>query len=154
MVNQSILAQLLKFSSKFYVLIHEYFYWSTKSTSKLGPNLHKWPLFYFCLKMVIIQSIWKNVQLWWTFEFNNLTKSKLHRYPSPMINKGCKWNVGALNDAYVARTHYLPMHFNYVVLLSKILNTWQIAKLFNIILKEINLHYIREMQSNQLPWSH
>ncbi len=43
--------------------------------------------------------ITKTYQLCWGVKFNGLTKSKLHRYPSPIIGKGCRWGVGALKDA-------------------------------------------------------
>ncbi len=44
----------------------------------------------------------------WTIRFNDIVKSKLHWYPSPMIGKGYKCGVGALNDAW---TWLHTMHF-------------------------------------------
>jgi hypothetical protein len=42
--------------------------------------------------------ITKTYQLCRCVKFNGPTKSKLHRYPSPIIGKGCRWGIGALKD--------------------------------------------------------
>ncbi len=45
--------------------------------------------------------ITKTYWLCWGVKLNWLAKSKLHRYPSPIIGKGYKWNIGAFKYAQI-----------------------------------------------------
>jgi hypothetical protein len=58
--------------------------------------------------LIITKTYWlcRNVQL------NGLKKSKLHQYPSPIINKGYRWNIGALKDAW---TWSHTIHYKQIV---------------------------------------
>ncbi len=43
----------------------------------------------------------KTYWLRWGVSFNGLAKFKFNQYPSPIIGKGYKWNVGALKDVHI-----------------------------------------------------
>jgi len=103
-------------SSKLCALIYEHFCWNTKSTQNLVQKCISSPLITFCPKIEPTQSIWKNV---WSYQcilvnynewFNGLIEFKIHQYPSPMINKGCKRGVGVLNDAWT-QSHTMHLFF-------------------------------------------
>jgi hypothetical protein len=70
--------------------------------------MHRLPLHYYDLALTSTPTTWnffiiitKTYRLCQGAKFNGSTKSKFHRYPSPIIGKGCKWGVGALKDTQI-----------------------------------------------------